>query len=75
LITADHGNAELMFDEISQQVHTQHTTGPVPLVYIGDRSLSLGSDGSLANIAPTMLDLMGIEQPSEMSGKSLIVHS
>ena len=75
LITADHGNAELMFDEESQQVHTQHTTGPVPLVYVGRQSLTLKSNGSLANIAPTMLDLMDIEKPEEMSGESLVARS
>ena len=58
LITADHGNVEIMYDEDTQQPHTQHTTLPVPLVYVGNRSLSLDSGGSLADIAPTMLDLM-----------------
>ena len=55
LITADHGNVEEMFDEFNNQPHTQHTTLPVPLVYAGHRQLSLDSDGSLADIAPTML--------------------
>ena len=72
LITADHGNVEEMFDEASNQVHTQHTTLPVPLVYAGSRQLSLDSGGSLADIAPTILDMMGLDKPAEMSGRSLI---
>lgn len=72
LVTADHGNAEEMFDEVSGQAHTQHTTLPVPLVYIGDKQISLANDGSLADIAPTMLHLLDIEQPSEMTGRNLI---
>ena len=73
LITADHGNVEEMFDEASNQPHTQHTTLPVPLVYAGPRQLSLDSGGSLADIAPTILDMMGLDKPAEMSGRSLIL--
>ena len=73
LITADHGNVEEMFDEDNNQPHTQHTTLPVPLVYVGDRQLSLDSDGSLADIAPTMLALMDLAQPEEMTGRSLVI--
>lgn len=72
LITADHGNVEEMFDESSNQAHTQHTTLPVPLVYSGPRQISLDSGGSLADIAPTILDMMGLDKPAEMSGRSLI---
>ena len=72
LITADHGNVEEMYDDANQQPHTQHTTLPVPLVYVGKRSLSLDSNGSLADIAPTMLALMDLPQPVEMTGRSLI---
>jgi 2,3-bisphosphoglycerate-independent phosphoglycerate mutase len=72
LITADHGNVEEMFDAESNQVHTQHTTLPVPLVYVGERSTHLKSGGSLADIAPTMLALLQIEQPPEMTGCSLV---
>jgi 2,3-bisphosphoglycerate-independent phosphoglycerate mutase len=71
LVTADHGNVEEMFDEESNQVHTQHTTLPVPLAYVGPLALTLNSGGSLADIAPTMLALMELEQPSEMTGKNL----
>lgn len=72
LITADHGNVELMFDSAINQPHTQHTTLPVPLVYVGDRTLKLSEGGSLADIAPTMLALMDLSKPAEMSGRSLI---
>ena len=72
LITADHGNVEEMFDKESNQVHTQHTTLPVPLVYVGERHTHLKSGGSLADIAPTMLALLQIEQPAEMTGCSLV---
>ena len=72
LITADHGNVEEMFDESSNQPHTQHTTLPVPLVYSGPRHINLDRDGSLADIAPTMLALMALPQPAEMTGRSLI---
>ncbi|MDG1165385.1 MAG: 2,3-bisphosphoglycerate-independent phosphoglycerate mutase [Porticoccaceae bacterium] len=73
LITADHGNVEEMFDESNNQPHTQHTTLPVPLVYAGHRELNLDRDGSLADIAPTMLALMGLEQPAEMTGRTLLI--
>lgn len=72
LITADHGNAELMFDEKTQQVHTAHTCDPVPLLYVGDNHLhfKLGV-GSLIDVAPTLLALLKINPPSEMTGRSL----
>jgi 2,3-bisphosphoglycerate-independent phosphoglycerate mutase len=72
LITADHGNVEEMFDEASGQVHTQHTTLPVPLAYIGPESLQLAAGGSLADIAPTLLDLLQIAKPAAMTGRSLL---
>ena len=72
LITADHGNVEEMFDPVSGQVSTQHTTLPVPLLYVGERKLTLQDGGSLADVAPTMLSLMGLAQPAEMTGKSLV---
>jgi 2,3-bisphosphoglycerate-independent phosphoglycerate mutase len=72
LITADHGNCELMQDYASGQHHTQHTTEAVPLVYLGPRSLRLdASGGILADIAPTLLALMDLPQPPEMTGHSL----
>jgi 2,3-bisphosphoglycerate-independent phosphoglycerate mutase len=71
LVTADHGNVEEMFDDDSGQAMTQHTVLPVPLVYVGERTLSLAEGGSLADIAPTMLALLGLEQPPEMTGHNL----
>ncbi|MGB4812246.1 MAG: 2,3-bisphosphoglycerate-independent phosphoglycerate mutase [Methylophilaceae bacterium] len=71
LITADHGNAELMFDVENNQPHTQHTTNLVPLLYIG-RSATLREGGALSDLAPTLLQMMGLAQPSEMTGKSLL---
>ncbi|MDY7025017.1 MAG: 2,3-bisphosphoglycerate-independent phosphoglycerate mutase [Pseudomonadota bacterium] len=72
LITADHGNLEQMHDASTGQAHTAHTSELVPLVYIGEKSFDFRSDGVLADIAPTLLDLMEIEQPPEMTGKSLV---
>ena len=72
LITADHGNLEEMFDASSGQISTQHSTLPVPLVYVGDRNLTLSDNGSLADVAPTMLALMDLPQPAEMNGRSLV---
>ncbi|MEY4588234.1 MAG: hypothetical protein RL497_310 [Pseudomonadota bacterium] len=72
LITADHGNVELMFDETSGQLHTQHTTLPVPLVYVGPGQYTFKEGGSLADIAPTLLGLLGVAQPVEMTGQNLL---
>jgi 2,3-bisphosphoglycerate-independent phosphoglycerate mutase len=71
LITADHGNAEKMYDEETGQPHTAHTTNPVPLIYVG-RDAQLEATGALSDIAPTMLYLMGLEQPVEMNGHALV---
>jgi 2,3-bisphosphoglycerate-independent phosphoglycerate mutase len=73
LITADHGNLEEMRDPASGQPHTQHTTGPVPLVLVArDAGRHALSDGRLADLAPTVLQLMGLKQPVEMTGRSLL---
>ena len=72
LITADHGNAEQMADPKSGQAHTSHTTLPVPLIYVGPNDIQLKEDGKLSDIAPSLLDLMSLEAPSEMTGMSLI---
>jgi 2,3-bisphosphoglycerate-independent phosphoglycerate mutase len=71
LVTADHGNAELLTDETTGQPHTAHTFNPVPLIYIG-RPARLAQRGVLGDVAPTLLYLLGIEQPSEMTGRSLV---
>ena len=73
LLTADHGNAEVMFDESTGRPHTAHTTNPVPFVLINaPKELQLRDTGALCDIAPTVLQLLGIAQPKEMTGKSLI---
>lgn len=72
LVTADHGNAEQMVDPNSGQPHTAHTTLPVPLVYMGDKKISLKDGGKLSDVAPSLLSLMSLAQPEEMTGTSLI---
>jgi 2,3-bisphosphoglycerate-independent phosphoglycerate mutase len=73
LITADHGNAELMCDQ-NGKPHTAHTTLPVPLILVkNDKAYKLRSDGVIGDIAPTLLALMGIEKPEEMTGTSLLL--
>lgn len=72
LITADHGNLEQMVDAASGQALTSHTNGPVPLVYVGKRKVALKGNGSLCDVAPSVLALMGLAKPEEMSGQSLI---
>jgi 2,3-bisphosphoglycerate-independent phosphoglycerate mutase len=75
LITADHGNAEAMFDEATRQAHTAHTSQPVPLVYVGGDWHFKKIKGSLVDIAPTMLALLHIDKPLEMTGNSLLVEN
>ena len=74
LVTADHGNCELMIDPATGGPHTAHTTNPVPLWWLtpekGGRSLR---DGGLSDVAPTLLELLEVPAPTEMTGKSLIV--
>ena len=73
LITADHGNCEQMVDYESGQMHTQHTTELVPFIYVGNKSVNITENsGVLADVAPTILNLMQLEQPADMTGKSLI---
>ena len=72
LITADHGNAEEMFDETTHQAHTAHTSEPVPLVYVGGNWHFTKKAGSLIDIAPTMLKLLDIKPPVEMTGHQLL---
>ncbi|ACQ92135.1 phosphoglycerate mutase, 2,3-bisphosphoglycerate-independent [Tolumonas auensis DSM 9187] len=72
LITADHGNAEQMTNEETGQAHTAHTSLPVPLIYVGREATAL-EGGKLSDLAPTMLTLMGMEVPAEMTGKPLMV--
>ncbi|MDB5807990.1 MAG: phosphoglycerate mutase, 2,3-bisphosphoglycerate-independent [Betaproteobacteria bacterium] len=71
LITADHGNAEMMHDETTHQAHTAHTLNVVPLLYIG-RKAKIAAGGALKDVAPTLLKMMGLPQPAEMTGTPLI---
>lgn len=71
LITADHGNAEQMVDPDTGVSHTAHTSGPVPFIYVG-RDATPRSGGTLSDVAPTMLHLMGMPQPAEMTGKTIM---
>lgn len=71
LITADHGNAEIMFDENTQQPHTAHTHEQVPLIYMGRKASVVKTDGILSDIAPTMLYLLGLSKPEEMTGQPI----
>ena len=73
LITADHGNVEQMEDESTGQAHTAHTCEPVPFIYVGKRALTIREGGVLADVAPTMLKLMGLPKPAEMTGESIVV--
>ncbi|MFN7137535.1 MAG: 2,3-bisphosphoglycerate-independent phosphoglycerate mutase [Thermomonas sp.] len=73
IITADHGNLEMMRDPATGQPHTAHTVGPVPLVYVGERAAALRPGGALRDVAPTLLDLMGLPQPAAMTGHSLLL--
>ncbi|MEP7028691.1 MAG: 2,3-bisphosphoglycerate-independent phosphoglycerate mutase [Candidatus Eisenbacteria bacterium] len=72
-ITADHGNAEQMWDVARGEPHTAHTTNPVPFVLVGDALAGIElADGMLADVAPTLLDLVGVPQPGAMTGRSLL---
>ena len=72
LITADHGNAEKMRDAETGQAHTAHTTNPVPLIYVGPLRARFVESGALCDVAPTLLAIMGLPKPSEMTGRSLL---
>ena len=71
LVTSDHGNVEKMHDHASAQPHTAHTSELVPLVYVGPHELSFRMEGTLADVAPTLLELMRLEAPAEMTGQTL----
>ena len=72
LITSDHGNAEMMYDPDTGGPHTAHTTNPVPLVALGSGTDGLRAQGALCDVAPTILQLLGLEQPADMTGRSLL---
>jgi 2,3-bisphosphoglycerate-independent phosphoglycerate mutase len=75
IITADHGNSEQMWNFEANAPHTQHTTNPVPLIVVSPdfKGRQLRTDGRLADVAPTLLEMMGLPQPSEMTGRSLFL--
>lgn len=72
LITADHGNAEMMRDDHTGQAHTAHTINLVPFIYVGARPAHLAATGALEDVTPTLLKMMGLKQPVEMTGRALI---
>jgi len=72
IVTADHGNAEMMIDPATGGPHTAHTTNPVPFVVVDwDQEQRLRTGGALCDVAPTILSMLGIEQPPQMSGVNL----
>ena len=71
LVTADHGNAEMMIDPTSGGPHTYHTTNPVPFIYMSDDRVSLKPSGALKDVAPTVLGILGLEKPKHMTGEDL----
>jgi 2,3-bisphosphoglycerate-independent phosphoglycerate mutase len=74
LITADHGNAEQMVDEVTNQPLTSHTSNPVPVILVGKGTENLKlRNGVLKDVAPTILELMSLPKPPEMTGESLII--
>ena len=73
MLTADHGNCDEMVDPISGEPHTQHSEYPVPFLLMGEGPVKLGTGRGLADIAPTVLDLLGLARPPEMTGRSLIL--
>ena len=72
IVTADHGNCETMIDPATGGPHTAHTTNPVPVILVGGPDGARLRDGILADLAPSLLQLMGLPQPPDMTGRSLI---
>ncbi|MDH5216286.1 MAG: hypothetical protein OEX19_01220, partial [Gammaproteobacteria bacterium] len=75
LLTADHGNCEEMVDPLTGEPNTQHTTYPVPCLIMDELNWKLSCNAGLANVAPTVLQLMGIQPPAEMRSRSLLLAS
>jgi len=72
IVTADHGNCEVMVDPVTGGPHTAHTVNPVPVILFGGPPGATLRSGRLADLAPTLLQLMGLPQPAEMTGQTLI---
>ena len=73
-ICADHGNAEVLVDENTGEPYTAHTTNPVPFILVNyDNEYTLKENGKLCDIVPTLIDIMGMEKPAEMTGQSLLI--
>jgi 2,3-bisphosphoglycerate-independent phosphoglycerate mutase len=73
ILTADHGNCDLMVDPETDEPHTQHTTHPVPFLVVDENRWSLAPAGSLADVAPSVLTLMGVPAPAQMTGRSMLI--
>ena len=71
LVTADHGNAEMMIDPVTHGPHTYHTTNPVPFLFMSNDHIKLRENGALKDIAPTILGILGLEKPKQMKGEDL----
>jgi 2,3-bisphosphoglycerate-independent phosphoglycerate mutase len=71
MITADHGNAEMMIDPVTKGPHTYHTTNPVPFILVDENPALLRTDGALQDISPTILGFLGEQQPAQMTGRDL----
>jgi 2,3-bisphosphoglycerate-independent phosphoglycerate mutase len=77
IVTADHGNCELMKDPATGVPHTAHTLNPVPLIYVNDADSTarIRPGGRICDVAPTMLEILGLPQPAEMTGQTLLQHA
>ena len=73
LVTADHGNCEVMWDQVEDSPHTAHTNNPVPLILVNGNTNTCLAEGRLADLAPSILAMMGIAQPDLMTGRNLLV--
>ena len=74
VVTSDHGNCDEMVDPVTSEPHTQHTSYPVPCLVIDKERWALANGEGLSSVAPTILELMGIEKPAAMTGESLLIH-
>ena len=73
IVTADHGNAEMMIDPVTKGPHTYHTTNPVPFLVMTNETKELRQNGALQDVAPTILAMLGLDKPKQMAGESLLL--